>query len=293
MHFTPTAIPDVILIEPQVFGDDRGFFMETYQQRKFAEGGITASFVQDNHSGSQQGILRGLHYQLRQPQGKLVRVVAGEVFDVAVDLRRSSPSFGRWVGEVLSSANRRQLWIPPGFGHGFYVVSEWAEVVYKATSFDPTATKYLLGLRQESVANNDSEVSIGINVTSGNTDGLLKYNMRTDEGEQQFLDYDPGNVFDGDYHYAVLRRDSGSTYVRGYLDGSEVITGSPYSLSGNLLPGDCEDMHIAALRDCDASVGGHFNGIIDLFCCSLFSRRNTEGTHGIGHRHSHRLQSSG
>lgn len=135
MHFTPTAIPDVILIEPQVFGDDRGFFMETYQQRKFAEGGITAGFVQDNHSGSQQGILRGLHYQLRQPQGKLVRVVAGEVFDVAVDLRRSSPSFGRWVGEVLSAANRRQLWIPPGFGHGFYVLSEWAEVVYKATDY--------------------------------------------------------------------------------------------------------------------------------------------------------------
>jgi dTDP-4-dehydrorhamnose 3,5-epimerase len=135
MRFIPTAIPDVILIEPQVFGDDRGFFMETYQQRKFAEGGITAGFVQDNHSGSQQGILRGLHYQLRQPQGKLVRVVAGEVFDVAVDLRRSSPSFGRWVGEVLSAANRRQLWIPPGFGHGFYVVSEWAEVVYKATDY--------------------------------------------------------------------------------------------------------------------------------------------------------------
>lgn len=135
MHFTPTAIPEVILIEPQVFGDDRGFFMETYQQRRFAEGGITAAFVQDNHSGSQQGILRGLHYQLRQPQGKLVRVVAGEVFDVAVDLRRSSPCFGQWVGEVLSAANRRQLWIPPGFGHGFYVLSEWAEVVYKATDY--------------------------------------------------------------------------------------------------------------------------------------------------------------
>ena len=101
----------------------------------FAERGITAGFVQDNHSGSQQGILRGLHYQLRQPQGKLVRVVAGEVFDVAVDLRRSSPGLGRWVGEVLSAANRRQLWIPPGFGHGFYVLSEWAEVVYKATDY--------------------------------------------------------------------------------------------------------------------------------------------------------------
>ena len=135
MQFTPTVIPDVFLIEPKVFGDERGFFMETYQAQRFAEAGITAVFVQDNHSGSAQGTLRGLHYQIRQPQAKLVRVVAGEVFDVAVDLRRSSPSFGRWVGTYLSAENKRQLWIPIGFAHGFYVLSEWAEVVYKASDF--------------------------------------------------------------------------------------------------------------------------------------------------------------
>jgi dTDP-4-dehydrorhamnose 3,5-epimerase len=133
MKFTPTAIPEVILVEPQVFGDERGFFIETYHAEKFARAGIPHPFVQDNHSGSRQGILRGLHYQIRHAQGKLVRVVAGEVFDVAVDLRRSSPTFGRWEAQRLSADNRRQLWIPPGFAHGFYVLSEWAEVVYKAT----------------------------------------------------------------------------------------------------------------------------------------------------------------
>lgn len=133
MRFTPTAIPDVVLIEPQVFGDERGFFMETYQQERFAAAGITAPFVQDNHSGSRQGILRGLHYQVRRPQGKLVRVIAGEIWDVAVDLRRTSPTFGRWAAERLSAENRRQLWIPPGFAHGFYVLSAWAEVIYKVT----------------------------------------------------------------------------------------------------------------------------------------------------------------
>lgn len=135
MNFTPTAIPDVILVEPRVFGDDRGFFMETYQAEKFAQAGIPAAFVQDNHSGSRRGILRGLHYQIRQPQGKLVRAVAGEIFDVAVDLRRGSPTFGRWTGAYLSAQNRCQIWIPVGFAHGFYVVSEWAEVLYKATDF--------------------------------------------------------------------------------------------------------------------------------------------------------------
>ncbi len=135
MRFIPTSIPDVILVEPQVFGDDRGFFMETYQERKFAEAGILATFVQDNHSGSQQGILRGLHYQTRQVQGKLVRAVAGEIFDVAVDLRGSSVTFGQWVGVRLSSDNKRQLWIPEGLAHGFYVLSAWAEVLYKATDF--------------------------------------------------------------------------------------------------------------------------------------------------------------
>jgi dTDP-4-dehydrorhamnose 3,5-epimerase len=135
MEFRPTSIADVILIEPRVFGDERGFFMETYQVRLFEAAGIPTTFVQDNHSGSRQGTLRGLHYQVRQAQGKLLRVVAGEIYDVAVDLRHSSPTFGRWVGEVLSAHNKRQLWVPPGFGHGFYVMSEWAELVYKTTDF--------------------------------------------------------------------------------------------------------------------------------------------------------------
>lgn len=135
MQFLPTSIPEVILIEPKVFGDERGFFMETFQARLFAEAGIPDHFVQDNQSGSRQGILRGLHYQIRQPQAKLVRFVVGEGFDVAVDLRRSSPTFGCWVGAVLSAQNRRQIYIPPGFGHGFYVLSEWAEIVYKTSDY--------------------------------------------------------------------------------------------------------------------------------------------------------------
>lgn len=135
MKFTPTELPDVICVEPQVFGDARGYFMETYHVQKYSAGGITAEFFQDNQSGSTHGILRGLHYQIRQPQGKLVRVVSGEVFDVAVDIRRSSPTFGRWVGMVLSAANRRMLWVPAGFAHGYLVLSDWAEFVYKTTDF--------------------------------------------------------------------------------------------------------------------------------------------------------------
>jgi dTDP-4-dehydrorhamnose 3,5-epimerase len=135
MQFTPTKIPDVILIEPKVFGDARGFFMETFRADRCVEMGVPADFVQDNHSGSQRGTLRGLHYQIRQTQGKLLRVVAGEIFDVAVDIRRSSPTFGRWVSETLSAENKRQLWVPPGFAHGFYVLSEWAELTYKTTDF--------------------------------------------------------------------------------------------------------------------------------------------------------------
>ncbi|NLG71363.1 MAG: dTDP-4-dehydrorhamnose 3,5-epimerase [Chloroflexi bacterium] len=135
MKFIPTSIPEVILIEPQVFGDERGFFFESYQAERFAAAGIPTNFVQDNHSGSRQGTLRGIHYQIKQAQGKLVRVVAGEVYDVAVDLRRSSPTFGKWVSARLSAQNKLQLWIPPGFGHGFYVLSEWAELVYKASDF--------------------------------------------------------------------------------------------------------------------------------------------------------------
>lgn len=136
MKFTPTAIPDVVLIEPQVFEDERGFFMETWQRRKFAEAGIDVDFVQDNHSRSVKGTLRGLHYQLPpHAQGKLVRVTVGEVFDVAVDIRRGSPTFGRWVGEYLSAENKRMLWIPPGFAHGFYVTSDVAEFQYKCTDY--------------------------------------------------------------------------------------------------------------------------------------------------------------
>ena len=135
MQFVPTSIPDVILIKSKVFGDSRGFFLETYRENLFVEAGIPDRFVQDNHSGSQQGTLRGLHYQIRKTQGKLVRVVVGELFDVAVDIRRSSPTFGEWVGEVLSAENKRQLWVPPGFAHGFYVLSEWAEIAYKATDY--------------------------------------------------------------------------------------------------------------------------------------------------------------
>jgi dTDP-4-dehydrorhamnose 3,5-epimerase len=135
MRFIPLEIPDVIRIEPHVYSDDRGFFLESYQRREFETAGLPTEFVQDNHSGSRKGALRGLHYQIRQAQGKLVRVIAGEVFDAAVDLRRSSPTFGRWVGARLSAERRDQLWIPPGFAHGFYVLSDWAEVLYKATNY--------------------------------------------------------------------------------------------------------------------------------------------------------------
>lgn len=136
MNVTPTAIPDVLIIEPKVFGDERGFFLESFNQRAFSQAtGLDVQFVQDNHSRSARGVLRGLHYQLQQPQGKLVRVVQGEVFDVAVDLRKSSPTFGQWVGETLSADNKRQLWIPQGFAHGFVVLSETAEFLYKTTDY--------------------------------------------------------------------------------------------------------------------------------------------------------------
>lgn len=136
MKITRTHIPDVILIEPRVFGDDRGFFFESFNQRAFeAATGVSTTFVQDNHSRSAHGVLRGLHYQIQQPQGKLVRVVAGEVFDVAVDLRRSSPTFGQWAGATLSAQNKAQFWVPAGFAHGFVVLSESAEFLYKTTDY--------------------------------------------------------------------------------------------------------------------------------------------------------------
>ena len=135
MQVTPTELPDVLMIEPRVFGDERGFFFESWYRRAFAAAGLPVDFVQDNHSRSRRGVLRGLHYQLAHAQGKLVRVVAGEVFDVAVDLRRGSPTFGRWMGRVLSAANRRMLWVPPGFAHGFLVQSESADFLYKTTDY--------------------------------------------------------------------------------------------------------------------------------------------------------------
>ncbi|HAF61984.1 MAG TPA: dTDP-4-dehydrorhamnose 3,5-epimerase [Anaerolineaceae bacterium] len=135
MEFINTKIPDVIIIKPIVFEDDRGFFMESYQKQAFYEVGIPHEFVQDNHSSSQMGTLRGLHYQLTHTQGKLVRVVIGEIFDVAVDLRKCSPNFGHWVGARLSAENKHQIWIPPGFGHGFLALSDRTDVLYKATDY--------------------------------------------------------------------------------------------------------------------------------------------------------------
>src|SRR5574344_1425157 len=135
MKLIDPAIPDVKILEPQVFGDERGFFMETWRDNWFSENVCERRFVQDNHSKSRQGILRGLHYQMEQTQGKLVRVVAGEVYDVAVDLRRSSPTFGKWVGVHLSADNKKQLWVPEGFAHGFVVLSETAEFLYKTTDY--------------------------------------------------------------------------------------------------------------------------------------------------------------
>ncbi|SEG55056.1 dTDP-4-dehydrorhamnose 3,5-epimerase [Marinobacterium lutimaris] len=144
MEFEPLAIPDVILITPKVFGDDRGFFMETFRQSEFERHCGNYTFVQDNHSKSKQGILRGLHYQLDKPQGKLVRVTKGEVYDVAVDMRENSPTFGNWVGVHLSDANKQFLWLPPGFAHGFYVISQEAEFQYKCTDYYNPGDEYCI-----------------------------------------------------------------------------------------------------------------------------------------------------
>jgi dTDP-4-dehydrorhamnose 3,5-epimerase len=154
MNIISTEIPDILLIEPQVFGDNRGFFFESYNQQKFTdETGITLNFVQDNHSLSQQNVLRGLHYQIIQPQGKLVRAVVGKIFDVAVDIRKSSPTFGKWVGYELTAENKLNLWIPPGFAHGFLVLSEVAEVLYKTTDYyEPKGDRTILW--------NDPEIGI-------------------------------------------------------------------------------------------------------------------------------------
>lgn len=136
MKYTPLAIPEVIVFEPKVFGDDRGFFFESFNQRSFEDAvDKKVSFLQDNHSRSVKNVLRGLHYQIQQPQGKLVRVVQGEVFDVAVDIRKNSPTFGKWVGEILSAENKKQLWVPEGFAHGFLTLSDTAEFLYKTTDY--------------------------------------------------------------------------------------------------------------------------------------------------------------
>lgn len=154
MNATPLAIPDVILFEPKVFGDDRGFFFESFNQVRFEEAvGRAVGFVQDNHSKSSKGVLRGLHYQIQQPQGKLVRVAQGEVFDVAVDIRRSSPTFGKWVGALLSAENKHQLWVPEGFAHGFVVLSETAEFLYKTTNYYAPA-------HERSILWNDPDLAI-------------------------------------------------------------------------------------------------------------------------------------
>ena len=155
MKATATALPEVFVIEPRVFGDARGFFFESFNRRAFAAAtGVDTDFVQDNHSRSTRGVLRGLHYQIRQPQGKLVRVARGAVYDVAVDLRRHSPRFGQWVGVELNEANQRQMWVPPGFGHGFLVLSESADFLYKTTD-------YYAPEHERCVAWNDPTLAIG------------------------------------------------------------------------------------------------------------------------------------
>jgi dTDP-4-dehydrorhamnose 3,5-epimerase len=160
VEFEPTAISDVVLIRPKVFGDPRGYFFESWEERKFAAAGLDVKFVQDNHSRSARNILRGLHYQIQQAQGKLVRVVTGAVFDVAVDIRRSSPTFGRWVGVTLSEENHHMLWVPPGFAHGFLVLSESADFLYRCTDF--WAPPY-----ERAIAWNDRELKIDWPLPSG------------------------------------------------------------------------------------------------------------------------------
>jgi len=171
MEFIPTTIPDVVRIVPRVFGDNRGFFLETYRQDVFEAACGQVNFVQDNHSGSRQGTLRGLHYQLHQAQGKLVRAVAGEIFDVAVDIRQSSPTFGQWVGARLSAENKHQLWVPAGFAHGFYVLSAWAEVFYKASSY--YAPEWERGIRWD-----DPAIGIAWPLAEGGTPLLSEKDQR-------------------------------------------------------------------------------------------------------------------
>ena len=180
MHIIQTAIPDVLILEPKVFGDERGFFFESFNARAFSEAtGLNPTFVQDNHSRSQQGVLRGLHYQVQQAQGKLVRVTAGEVYDVAVDLRRQSPTFGQWVGAHLSADNKRQMWVPEGFAHGFVVLSEFAEFLYKTTDYYAPA-------HERCIRWNDPTLAI---------DWPLQGEPRLSAKDQQGLSFDEADVF--------------------------------------------------------------------------------------------------
>lgn len=173
MKFISTAIDDAIIIEPDVFGDERGFFMETWHKDKFSENGIDINFVQDNHSRSEQGTLRGLHYQIESPQGKLIRVISGEIYDVAVDLRQSSPTFGKWIGEYLTAKNKKMLWVPIGFAHGFYVISAATEVVYKCT--DVYKPEY-----ERSLIWNDPKLNINWPLVNGNPPLLSKKDAAAD-----------------------------------------------------------------------------------------------------------------
>ncbi len=175
MQIVDTVLDDVKIVEPPVFGDERGFFMESWNLQKFEDAGLPTHFVQDNHSRSTQGVLRGMHFQIKHPQGKLVRVTAGEVFDVAVDMRRNSPQFGQWVGVALSASNHRQLWVPPGFAHGFYVMSESADFQYKCT--DIYAPEYERSLRWD-----DPSVGIKWPLANGKAPSLA-----AKDAEGQFL----------------------------------------------------------------------------------------------------------
>ncbi len=181
MKVIQTKIPDVVIIEPRVFGDDRGFFYESYNEKAFTEAtGIERNFVQDNHSRSQQNVLRGLHYQIQQPQGKLVRVVAGEVLDVAVDIRKSSPTFGQWVSCLLSAENKRQFWVPEGFAHGFVVLSDAAEFLYKTTD-------YYAPQHERSILWNDPDLAI---------DWQLKGEPKLSKKDQEGLPFKKAEIFD-------------------------------------------------------------------------------------------------
>lgn len=181
MKATPLAIPDVIVLEPVVFGDERGFFFESFNQLTFEHAiGRAVKFVQDNHSRSSKNVIRGLHYQLKQPQGKLVRVISGEIFDVAVDIRKSSPHFGQWVGIILSAENKKQLWVPEGFAHGFAVLSETAEVLYKTTD-------YWAPEHEQSIASDDPTLAIQWPITE---------HPQRSAKDKQGLAFDQAKVFE-------------------------------------------------------------------------------------------------